>query len=59
MKALLIAPFLGFACLMTAQTYVAESMACYLFSVLVLVLGSALCKATNWMTDEEKDDAAD
>ena len=56
MKLVLIIGLLGYSMLMLAQTIVAESMGALLFSPLVLILGRALCKATNWMdkkTEEE------
>jgi hypothetical protein len=58
MKVLLIIPALLYCILMFSVTYVNESIGVYLFGTLVLVLGSALCKATNWM-DKEEEDAPD
>ena len=51
---LLVVLLLGYCIYMLALTIVNESMAAMLFGVLVLVLGNALCKATNWM-DKEKE----
>ena len=53
MKLILIIGLLGYSMLMLAQTIVAESIGALLFGVLVLVLGNALCKTTNWMNKEE------
>lgn len=56
MKLVLIIGLLGYSMLMLAQTIVAESMGALLFGVLVLVLGNALCKATNWMDKETENE---
>jgi hypothetical protein len=56
MNTLLILPALGFSMYMFALTIVNMSMGVYLFGPCVLILGIALCKATN-KTEEE--DAAD
>ena len=55
MTMLRIVAGLFFCIYMLAWTIVNESLVALLFGVLVLVLGKALCKHTNWM-DEEGDE---
>ena len=58
MPTILIVPLLGYCMWLLALTIVNESALCYLLGVVVVVLTSALCKATNWMDKEtESDDA--
>ena len=52
MPTILIIPLLGYCMWLLALTIVNESAMCYLLGVIVMVLTSALCKATNWMDKE-------
>ena len=53
---LFILPALYFCIYMLALTIVNNSMGVLLFGPCVLILGNALCKHTNWMTNEEEGD---
>jgi hypothetical protein len=53
MPVLLILPALGFCMYMLALTIVNMSMGVYIFGPCVLILGNALCRATNRTEEEE------
>ncbi len=55
MHILLIIPLLGYCMYMLALTIVNESMACWLFGFGVLLLGNKLCRATNWIKDDDSE----
>ena len=56
MSVLLILPLLGFWIFLLAEALANERGIAWLYSVLVLVMGNALCKATNWMDEEKNED---